>query len=172
MDNEINLFDMLLAKKLGGGGGKSKYLFITENGQYLPEEQGADTFSYVDVYVQVKRVEVSATSFSTLTIPAPPALGVQDVGLLSFSLMGQTAVIAVYRLPTGSGDNKNRLFGGTIDNNGTVGAVFCASYTSGVQGVTVEQAGQITNGSYADITAYMGTATNIKLWWYGPDTLS
>ena len=88
MDNEINLFDMLLAKKLGGGGSVSPVVFTATQWSELPP-LGLDKY------------------FPTNIDPNE----VYAIGKLSFSLSGMTTRIPVLV-------NAFEIAGGSVTGSG------------------------------------------------------
>lgn len=171
----MDLYDIILAGKVNGGGGGGTLVPLTPaaNGFYDPVNYSSDGFSSVDVRVPLSQYQVTANSFATLTIPAIQISGMGSYPLfrLYFMFMGTPAQISLMRMLYSS-PSTYTLQGGVITDDGTDGAVINLRYTEDVQGVTVCQAGQISSGTYTDITAYMGAATNIMITWYGPDSLS
>lgn len=154
MENEINLFDMLLAKKLGGGGDMG-WLTAHNNGTYRSSEENKDGYSRVDVSVTISRAEDNGANFSSVTLKKIPIDIIQETcATLIFTFSGQTASVPVF-IREGS------FLGGITD--GSMTAVINGQFTWGEPGVTIRYAGMTVGGSLMDITSTLQAgATNIK----------
>lgn len=150
MDNEINLFDMLLAKKLGGGGDMG-WLTAYNNGKYRSSEENKDGYRTVDVSVTISRAEDNGTNFSSVTLKKIPIDIIQETcATLIFTFSGQIASVPVF---IRNGDAGGNFLGGITDGSTT--AVINGQFTWGEPGVTIQYAGMTVGGSLMDITSML-----------------
>ena len=159
----MNLYDIILAGKVngGGGGGAFGHLYANKNGYYNPADDGVDYFIDATVAVPLIEKQITAPNLASLTIPP----GIAYTALFQFSLTGLTV-----RFPVIIDDGV--IVGGWIASDGSSGVVASMSYTQGVQGVTLSYGAQIENGTVTDMTPYANYLTDIKLFWRVPEEQS
>ena len=167
MRNEINLFDMLLAKKLGGGGGagpKLRDLAIHGNGTYEPTDT---TYAWKKVIVNasLRQEYITAASPSQVIIPKIDGVNLAKYAAnqyISFTINSQTTGFPI-SMQTATGGENYSLYGGGCDSTGN-GAVLYAYGAYDIAGLTIGKALMIQNGSVIDITQYAQSGmSNIRI---------
>lgn len=140
MDNEINLFDMLLAKKLGGGGGApiEKIEFTATGWHELP---------YIDI-----------SQFFPTALPDVPFAFALGILKFTFNALDVTIPIMVANLVA-----YEEISGG-ICNSAGVGAVVAIDYDNTDEVWSVAKALTNMMGTWIDITSDVQTdASDIVL---------
>ena len=156
MRNEINLFDMLLAKKLGGGGEGPTLtnLNVLGNGTYTPQEGVA--WDEVTAKCSIKEEKIIAASPSQVLIPNYFAIVdnyYASTQYIEFTFNSQATGFPIRIGGMPGTQNNYILAGGACDNTGN-GAVLLAQGAYDVAGMSIVKALMIQNNSLIDITQY------------------
>lgn len=162
----LNLFDVLLLRKFGGGGGSSitvEPLTVTANGTQTAPSGKA--FSPVTVNVKPETLFVVEDKLNSLTsnissdmfyrlrtnLPMFGDLSAQLTAAVRYSFMGNPVLLNLFNY--GSYNNENVIAGMAFDTdgslNGTVGAVLLWSANSGLIRADV-----LMNGQVQDLLSY------------------
>jgi hypothetical protein len=149
----MNFFDMLLAKKLSGGGGSSAVLIsknITENGTYNASSDNADGYSSVSVEVEPDLTTKSITEngtynaasdnadgYSAVTVDVPNSYAASDEG----KVVSNGALVA----QTSTSVSQNGTINTTTNNSVTVNVA--NTYTQADEGKVVSNGALVAQGS-------------------------
>lgn len=156
MNNEINLFDMLLAKKLGGGTEPALgELVVHKNGTYNIEEysQIYTGWKKVTALLPLERVDTTASNLSQFNLASVSFAGeYTPVGLLAFTFNSSTELVPVF-IQSISGTTGYYMTGGIANGTGD-GLVFFARGSYDVPGLVLDKSIMLQSGVATDITQY------------------
>ena len=156
MRNEINLFDMLLAKKLGGGSEPDLgELVVRKNGTYNIEDYSQIYAGWKKVTANLlwQRVDTIASNLSQFNLASGSFSGEYPAtSYLTFTLGSLTELVPVF-IQQISSTNGYNMTGGIVSGTGD-GFVFLARGSYDAAGLVLDKAIKLQSGVATDITQY------------------